>query len=455
MLRRMHLKNFKSWEDTEDVDLRPITGIFGTNSSGKTSLIQALLLLKQTVDSRDRGNVFHFGEDTSTPVNLGDFESIVYNHDTNRTIKISIDWKSQSPIMVIDIEKSQIVAQGTDMGFEVTVQETASKSMKSLAIEEMAYRVDNGRFGMRRQRPNKAYELFTEGVQFEFARRQGRPSGSLSPVKYYGFPDSLKAGYTNAEFVVDLEFSLEECLRGTYYLGPVRAYPKRNYAWSGADPTDMGQAGGSVVDAMLASRERGEKIAQGKGRRRLTLEKYVAKWLKDLALIHDFRVVPIAEGSKIFEVKVRKSPKSPEVLITDVGFGVSQILPVLTLCFYVPKGSTVILEQPEIHLHPLAQAGLADVFIDAWKKRNVQILVESHSEHLLQRLQRRVAEQDIKECDISLFFCSPDHGRSKLTSLQLDEYGNIKNWPKDFFGDQFGEIAAMSEAVLLRQMASE
>ena len=455
MLRRMHLKNFKSWEDTEDVDLRPITGIFGTNSSGKTSLIQALLLLKQTVDSRDRGNVFHFGDDISTLVNLGDFESIVHNHDTNRTLKISIDWKSQSPVMVIDIEKNQIVVQGSDMGFEVMVQEIANKSRKFLAIEEMAYHVDNGQFGMRRRRPGKAYELFAEGVMFEFTRRRGRPSGYLSPVKYYGFPDSLKARYTNAEFVVDLEFSLEECLRGTYYLGPVRAYPERNYAWSGADPTDMGQAGGSAVDAMLASRERGEKIGQGRGKRSLTLEEYVAKWLKDLDLIHDFRVVPIAEGSKVFEVRVRKSPKSPEVLITDVGFGVSQILPVLTLCFYVPKGSTVILEQPEIHLHPLAQAGLADVFIDAWKKRNVQILVESHSEHLLQRLQRRIAEQNIKEEDISLFFCSPDSGHSQVTPLKIDSYGNIENWPKDFFGDQFGEIAAMSKAALKRRMASE
>ena len=96
---------------------------------------------------------------------------------------------------------------------------------------------------------------------------------------------------------------------------------------------------------------------------------------------HDFRVVPVAEGSRLFEVRIRKSPKAAEVFITDVGFGVSQ-------SFYVPEGSTVILEQPEIHLHPSVQSGLADVFIDVWRKRNVQILVESHSEHLLRRLRR-------------------------------------------------------------------
>ena len=69
-----------------------------------------------------------------------------------------------------------------------------------------------------------------------------------------------------------------------------------------------------------------------------------------------------------------------------MGIGVSQVLPVLVLCYYVPEGSTIILEQPELHLHPSVQAGLADVFIDVIKHRNVQILLESHSEHLLRRL---------------------------------------------------------------------
>ena len=135
-----------------------------------------------------------------------------------------------------------------------------------------------------------------------------------------------------------------------------------------------------------------------------------------------------------------------------MGFGVSQILPVLTLCFYAPPGSIVILDQPDIHLHPSVQAGLADVFIDAWEKRGVQILFESHSEHLIRRLQRRIAEQKMRRDDVGLYFCtSEDDGSSSLSHLAVDEFGNISNWPRDFFGDQFGEIAAMNEAALSRQ----
>lgn len=122
------------------------------------------------------------------------------------------------------------------------------------------------------------------------------------------------------------------------------------------------------------------------------------------------------------------------------------------LCFYVPVKSTVILDHPDIHLHPSVQADLADVFIDAWKRHGVQVLFESHSEHLLRRLQRRIAEEEIGQEAVSLFFCSSDgSGTSMLSRLEVDEFGNISNWPKDFFGDQFGEIAAMSDASLARQ----
>jgi len=177
----------------------------------------------------------------------------------------------------------------------------------------------------------------------------------------------------------------------------------------------------------------------------------VAQWLKTLGLIHDFRVEALATGSQVFQVKVRKSPESAEVLITDVGFGVSQILPVFVLCFYVPEGSTVILEQPEIHLHPTVQAGLADVLVDAWQKRKVQILLESHSEHLLRRLQRRIAEKGVSRDDIGLFFCRAEGSGSKLTALEVDLFGKIRNWPEGFFGDEFGEIAAMSKAAQERR----
>lgn len=448
MLTRMRLTNFKAWADTGDIPLRPITGFFGTNSSGKTSMFQALLLMKQTADSRDRRVALHFGGRQS-PVDLGDFASVVHEHNVGRDLGIALDWQAKSPLKIVDIESGRTVVESKDIGFESYLQAGTAKRKESPTVAQMSYRVGKAQFGMRWEESSGRYEQFADGADFDFARRQGRP-WQTAPGKFYSFPETMRASFRNADFVADLELSLEKCLQNIYYLGPLRARPERNYAWSGEQPSDMGEAGELAVAAIIASRERCDTIGLGKGRRRLTLEKYIAQWLKDLGLIHDFRITPVADGSQVYEVKVRKSRNAAEVLITDVGFGVSQILPVLALCFYVPTGSTVLLEQPDIHLHPMAQSSLADVFIDVWEKRQVQVLVESHSEHLLQRLQRRIAEERFSQSEVSLLFCSSENGHSVMTPLQVDPYGSIKNWPEHFFGNQFGEIAATSKAMIAR-----
>jgi predicted ATPase len=179
-------------------------------------------------------------------------------------------------------------------------------------------------------------------------------------------------------------------------------------------------------------------------------QELVAYWLREMGLVHEFRIEEIAEGSNRWQARVRTHEGAVEALLTDVGFGISQVLPVVTLLHYVPGGSTVLLEQPEIHLHPLAQAALADVLIHAACHRRIQVIVESHSEHLLLRLQRRIAEERIGAGDVRMYFCDVEDGASRLVPLEVDLYGNIRNWPKHFMGDAFGEAAAAEKARLER-----
>lgn len=453
MLTRLKLQGFKSWADTRDIGFKPITGFFGANSSGKTSLLQALLLLKQTADSSDRGLALHFG-DKKALVDLGDFRSVIHQHSEEADLRIDLDWVQADPLVVSDPKgHGEQVVEDRRLGFSTHVKGENGAGGKSLqlGVPSIEYRIGDVAFGMRRKGDSrKKYELFNRAPEFQFVRSPGRVWPLPAPVKCYGFPDQVRAHYQNAGFLSDLELAFEEQLRRIYYLGPLRAYPERRYTWAGGQPSDMGQTGEQAVHAILSSRDRGVKISQGRGKDRATLEEYVATWLKRLGLITEFGVEAVAEGSQIFAVKVRKLAGGPESLITDVGFGVSQILPVVVLCFYVPEGSTVILEQPEIHLHPAVQANLADVLIDAHRKRRVQIIVESHSEHLLRRLQRRIAEQELNKDDVALYFCEPGLKGSTLTPLHLDLLGKILNWPPDFFGDQFAELAATQEARLKR-----
>ena len=454
MLTRLRLENFKSWRNTGEIPLKPITGLFGTNSSGKSSLFQPLLVMKQTDELPGRGTPLHFG-DERTLVDLGDFESVIHKNDTEQTLRFSFGWNSKNKFEIPMEYGDGIVAPGDDIGFDVQIREERNASGRFPIVKEMSYRIPGRRrLGMRRLPLGTAYKLFASGFQAALPDYFGAIFHPR-PSKAHEFPYMLQTQLEHNNFVSSLQYGLELFLRDLHYLGPLRTYPRRIYRGSGAQPSDMGSAGEFTVDALLSSGQQGVGVWDGSGSH-VPTDEYVARWLKRLGLVHDFRVVRVVEGRRLVEVKVRKAPGMPEVLLTDVGFGVSQLLPELVLCFYVPRSSTVILEQPDIHLHPSAQAGLADVFIDAWKKHDVQILFESHSEHLLRRLQRRIAEGEINQDDVGLYFCSlEDSGESTLSHLELDAYGNISNWPKDFFGDQFGEIAGMSEAALRRQVKSD
>ena len=211
------------------------------------------------------------------------------------------------------------------------------------------------------------------------------------------------------------------------------------------------------MDAILAATAAGELRNVKYRAPRRPFQDMIAHWLRQMQLINEFHVKEIAKGSNRWQARVKISKGGSETFLTDVGFGVSQVLPVVTLLQYVPEGSTVILEQPEIHLHPLAQANLADVIVNAAMHRRVQVILESHSEHLLLRLQRRVAEAVISPDDIKLYFCDAHEGVSELELLELDLFGQIANWPTNFTGDAFGETYAAEKARLerMKQAAAE
>jgi predicted ATPase len=447
MLKQLTIHNFKSWQNTGQMPLTSLTGLFGTNSSGKTGIIQLLLMLKQTVESPDRQRVLHTGDD-KTYIDLGTITDVIYQHQIPGEIEFSLTWDLPETLNIINPEGEldDIIFSISSLSFNANIEATA----ESLTVQNMSYSFDYDNkkylFGMERQdnQNNKdkgEYKLLSPN--YNVRRFKGRVWPLPQPIKSYGFPDQINSYYQNAAFLADFVLAFEGVFQNIYYLGPLRDYPRRSYTYAGYQPQGVGKKGEQAVAALLASRTQNNEE---------NIEQRIAEWLRELGLIHDFQLKPIAENRQEYELRVRRTPNSSEVLITDVGFGVSQILPVLVLCYYAPKGSTLIFEQPEIHLHPSVQAGLADVFIDVIKNRNMQIILESHSEHLLRRLQRRIAEEQLQENDTALYFCQlNEQGNSELIPLELDAYGNINNWPVGFFGDEMGELLAMTEAAMQRQ----
>jgi hypothetical protein len=274
----------------------------------------------------------------------------------------------------------------------------------------------------------------------------GRKWPIQPPEKFYRFSDVTLARYQNADFLAQFALETERVLGSLYYLGPLRRHPERTYQWSGEMPSDVGSQGESTIAALLAATADGRKLNRGLKQPRQGFSAFIASWLEDLGVISSFNVKRVHEGA-------------PEVKLTDVGFGISQVLPALVEAFYAPPNSMVWMEQPEIHLHPQVQAELADVFISAvqaredGKPRNVQLIVESHSEHFLTRLQRRVAEGAISPDDVAVYFCKRSGGAADLEPLTLNRYGEIENWPEHFFGDEMADVTERTLAAVRRKIS--
>lgn len=451
-IERLRIERFKSWR-TVDFRLAPLTGLFGTNSSGKSSLIQFLLMLKQTKEATDRSLALDFGGPNSYAY-LGSFRDAVFRHDEERSIRWMIRWRLPQPLKIRNPEQPlSFLFEGSEVAVEAEVGLLHGQPVTSM----LEYVFANESFSLRRKREQTTkfqLEPTNKAKRFHFIRNQGRPWDLPGPVKSYAFPDQAKTYFQNADLLSDFELSFERLMDHIFYLGPLREYPKREYIWGGASPTDVGRRGERSVDAILAAQARKEERSLGYKKKKRSFQEILARWLQELGLIAEFRVEEIAEGSNLYRVRVRQGRHGSDVLLTDVGFGVSQVLPILVLLYYVPENSLVILEQPEIHLHPRVQSGLGDVLLNVVKARKLQLIIESHSEHLLRRFQRRIAEGKVDPEETALYFCDMANGESRLTALDVDLYGNIRNWPKEFFGDEFGEIAAIQEEGLKRRLSA-
>ncbi|NLF24628.1 MAG: DUF3696 domain-containing protein, partial [Deltaproteobacteria bacterium] len=304
------------------------------------------------------------------------------------------------------------------------------------------------------KKPDKREYEVTAG-EYALVRKQGRAWALKDVVRFYGFPDEVVAYYQNADFVQDLNLAHEKLFNSIFYLGPLRTKAERLYTWGGITPESVGFSGENTIAAILAAR--GRRISLGYKQRAKSLEEIIALKLKGMGLIEDFEVEPISKQRQEYEVKVCTKGSKDWVDLPDVGFGISQVLPVLVQCFYAPPGSTIIMEQPEIHLHPSAQSALADVMIDVINSRekgthrNIQLIIETHSEHFLRRLQRGIAEDKVPQEKVSAYFANIGKIPSTLDSLQIDILGNILNWPENFFGDEMGDIIGQAEAAMKKR----
>lgn len=235
--------------------------------------------------------------------------------------------------------------------------------------------------------------------------------------------------------------ALERITEQIQYLGPLREEPKAANEATTHHPDSVGPRGENTVTVLRNHAQTPVTVPTPTQATptTTTLIEALRAWVTHLGLAQDVETENLAALG--LALKVKPHGMESTLPLTSVGVGVSQLLPVLVLCLLSKPGSVILLEQPELHLHPALQQRLTDFFI-AMSKSGRQLIIETHSEYMLSRLRRRIAEDPNDQLlDLAkVIFAERDQttGLSSFRNIDLTPYGNMTEWPNGFF-DQAAE----------------
>jgi hypothetical protein len=218
--------------------------------------------------------------------------------------------------------------------------------------------------------------------------------------------------------------TLFSSLQNIEYLGPFRAVPKRTCLFSGERPARLGMDGEKAVNILASDYLR-------KGRLKKRLASQIIQWFKSANIARDLKIRAL--GDRHFEMLIQHAVTQEYENLADVGYGISQVLPVLAGGYNMSPNSTFIVEEPEIHLHPRAQANLADFFSNLYQ-RGIQCILETRSEHLIVRLQKHVATGRIDPKHLVVYYVATQGESKSVVKLTVGKNGLFQDkWPQGFF----------------------
>ena len=498
MLTGFRVKNFKAFEDTTSIDLKPLVLLSGINSAGKSSILQALLLLKQTLESSP-GHVLN----PSEPLFLGSLDNFLFGgggENRNLTYNLTFTYPSQidrfAPIdnhppanrpelmNTLDVAFPDVnrVSEGNELtchlqltfawgkfGYleqrEVRLNdlqisiEIDAKPLLSLDISPRSarsYRTTLLEKGTSPELQDLAIERLEVDSFDHFLPESFIISQSEEPdISRRELPPRL------AQFLRQLFRSIQSDLaEKTYYLSSFRDPPSHFYGYS--HTTDSLDFQGNNFPQVLWKHHDTPvhfvhpdfPYPDKKRRYEMPLGDAVPWILREvLGLDQPVKVQPVGSRSDLLEVKVETLGKhSVSVTLGDVGLGYNQILPVIVQGLLTPPGGLVIFEQPEIHLHPDVQAKLVKFFVGLVRSGR-RVLVETHSNHMVDHLCLAIAEdqgpEDWLVNNASVLFIHPpdqDHAAARIEPVQIDPYGHILNWPPHFMPDTAGLYESILKA---------
>lgn len=469
---KLRLENFRLFRDSGWLDLAPLTCLVGRNSSGKSSIVSALLLLKQSIENEVFGSAITPLALSGQYCDLGQFRDLVHNHDESCEISFSFQVPvsqltnsrlQRNPALVeLATPRATRLIAGSYRMFSPHDDRPIEKGLMSVRLTFSADQpfgpslsrcemeitgLGSVKFirtisGERKQhwRTYTDFETF-HPMEFRPTARSFFPIILNRDKTYNALATSKKTRSRQIANACRSFFTyLEGLLRRSEMIGPFRQPPDRRYTFAGFGASRSGPSGEQAIDLLITESLLRKRKSQ-------PLIDAVSYWLKVLKLADSLRIRDIAKHLNLFEVDVRLSGRTTRSNLADVGFGVSQVLPVLVQGLLMEPGGVYFVQEPEIHLHPDAQAGLADFFIYL-ACQGVTCIVETHSEYLLLRLRRRLAERakpaisvmpklrgqrtSIKADNVSVLFSQAMGNEAGITKLQIGEGFQFENLPAGF-----------------------
>ena len=437
-------KNFKGFHDTGWVKIKPITIILGSNNSGKTNFLAPFLLMNQTINSRDRLSPLILKGDI---YDGGNYQEIVKDYKTENEIFFGYRYHIHD-----SDEKLDPLGDYPPGAFEVTFKVEHKEGEIKLKTKTV-YDIFNRKF--LNLSLNKSGKYKFAGIGSDSMNELEKESITNSePVNFLFSPntvlfdlesskdekdvveekikrkvDRFTKGFS--QFLSAVSYNnnrVRKYLGDLSFIGPIRENPHRIYEITNETYNTVGSMGENMPNLIKKIGDNNEELNS---------------WIKRFGF--GDRIELKHHYSNTYSLRFLKDNSDFYTSIANAGFGASQVLPLIVQAIVSPKRSITIAEQPEIHLNPRIQCELAELFASMAKKGQT-IIVETHSEHLLLRLRRLIAEDKLKAEDVAIYFVERKEHDSINKEINLQENGHINpiDWPKDFFGESLKEALAMA-----------
>ncbi|MGE7893267.1 DUF3696 domain-containing protein [Bacillus cereus] len=465
-MKAFQINNIKSFVDSGCVEIKPITIFIGKNSSGKSSLVRFPIVLKQTLEESISPLLFY-----GKHIDYGNYEDVIFNHNEEQNISFTLKLDMEGVIraigpMTYGREEKEILdflecekdgENELSLSIEVGRQITNQRFLGDLEVKNYILKVNEKELIAIKKRRGK----YVTNIKGEYIGESELEFSGMSPF-FLIRPGLKKRGEDDGENIEIIYMArifrgidryLSTTVANISYIGPFRRIPDRNYRYQEANRLSIG-SDGAYTSELLASYYRKNDVH---------FFKRLNNWLENHLSIH-IEVEDLKGG--MYRIVVKDLETGVKNNIIDVGFGLSQVLPIIVQVIDQGNDRIVgadiisrrigrflkkinIVEQPELHLHPNAQSNLADLFIMGAKLNAGNcFLVETHSEHLILRLRRRILEGAIKSNDVAIYYVESDiesKEGSIVKKLSLDSHGDIKDWPVDFFDQDYKEIMQINK----------